>query len=290
MVELAPYHKTGLILSSPILIASGFCGYGDSYQRLLDISKFGAVVTQPITLRPQRGAPQPRLVETKAGFILNTGYQNSGVKKVLRRYSKIWSRLKVPVIAHLPADDPDDLMRTARALSGVLTPQGSSVLAAIELGLPHQARYQDVEPWIRAIHKGSELPLLVKFPLNAPFEVAEAVANASADGLIIGTSPLGAALSSLQNRTVTGHLYGPALFNQMLHNLQSISDLGLPLIATGGIHSISDVQLVLKAGATAAQLDSLLFIDPHAAGDIAKHFHQITSAYLNETSNIIKDR
>ena len=55
MIELAPHHKFGLPLDNPVLIASGFGGYGDAYQRLLDLSAFGAIVTNPITLRPRRG-------------------------------------------------------------------------------------------------------------------------------------------------------------------------------------------------------------------------------------------
>jgi len=186
MTELAPNHKIGLSLSSPVMIASGFCGYGDAYHRLLDLSSFGAIVTGPITLRPQRGQPQPRLVETKAGFILNTGQQNPGVKKVLRQYGKIWPKLGVPIMAHLPATDPDDLMRTAHALSGVQTPHGESVIVAIELELPRQAAIQDVARWVRAVHAGSELPLMVKIPLNAHLEIAETAVKENADALVVG--------------------------------------------------------------------------------------------------------
>ena len=48
MIELAPNHKFGLSLNNPVLIASGFGGYGDAYQRLIDLSIFGAIVTNPI--------------------------------------------------------------------------------------------------------------------------------------------------------------------------------------------------------------------------------------------------
>ncbi|RPJ55510.1 MAG: hypothetical protein EHM12_12080, partial [Dehalococcoidia bacterium] len=78
MIELAPNHKIGLSLANPVMIASGCCGYGSAYRPLLDLSAFGAIVTNPITLRSQRGASQPRLVETLAGLILNTGDQNPG--------------------------------------------------------------------------------------------------------------------------------------------------------------------------------------------------------------------
>lgn len=272
MIELAPQNKIGLPLSNPIMIASGFCGYGDAYQKLFDMSFFGAVVTQPITLRPQRGATQPRLSETKAGFILNTGKQNPGVKKVISQYGKKWPRLGVPVIAHLPADEPNDLMRSARALSGVKSAQGHSVLVAVELGLPYRTTPQAVKDWLKAIQDGTELPILVKLPLGVSRNVAEVAVTSNADALVIGTPLLGTAMSFAHDKFVTGPLYGPTLHGLALHDLQNYAKLGIPLVAAGGVHSLADAQAFLDAGALAVQLDSLLFIDPKLAHEIAQDF------------------
>lgn len=269
MIELAPRHKTGLNLASPVLIASGFCGYGQSYQRLIDLAVFGAVVTQPVTLRPERGTPQLRAGETTAGFVLNTGRQNPGVRKVIQENHKGWARLGLPIIAHLPADLPDDLTRTARALSSVQTPQGDPLLAAIELGLPPEAAPQEVEAWVTAIQAGSELPLLVKLPVGGHLALAESAAQAQADALVIGAPPLGTAYAPAHRQMVNGHLFGPALHSLVLRDLQTMADVDMPLVAVGGIHSAADVYTFLQAGATAVQIDSLLFIDPQAAYQLA---------------------
>lgn len=264
MVELAPNHKIGLSLSNPVMIAAGCCGYGPAYRHLIDLSAFGALVTNPITLRPRRGTSQPRLVETKAGFILDTGAQNPGVKKVIQQYSKSWLGSEAPIIAHLPADEPDDLQRTARALTS------TEAVAAIELGLPDEAAPRDVEHWIRAIREGCMLPLLVKLPLGAAVEMAEVVANALADVLVIGSPPLGAALSPANGKMVSGYLYGPALHSMTLHNVQIIREfVDLPIIAAGGIHSLADTQAFLATSAGAVQIDTLLFIEPKSAYEIA---------------------
>lgn len=273
MIELAPQHKIGLSLTTPVMIASGCGGYGQAYHHLLDLSVFGAMVTNPITLRPRHGANQPRLVEVASGFILNTGEQNPGVKKVIQQHQKSWAHLSTPVIAHLPADDADDLLRTARALAHLETPQGQNLLAAIELGLPHYARPHDIERWVRAVREGSPLPLLVKLPLGALLEMVEAAADADADALVIGTPPLGAAQAGPTGPLVTGYLYGPALHSLALRDLQMVKSwIDLPLVAAGGIHSLAEAQLFLAAGAVAVQLDSLLFIEPKEAEAIAKSF------------------
>ncbi|GAB4447374.1 MAG: dihydroorotate dehydrogenase [Anaerolineae bacterium] len=275
MIELAPQHKIGLSLSNPVMIAAGCAGYGQAYHNLLDLAVFGAIVTNPITLRPRRGPAQPRLAETPGGFILNTGEQNLGVKKVIQQAQKSWTSLSTAIIAHLPADEPDDLLRTARALAHLETPQGQNVLAAIELGLPSQAHPQEARRWIRAIQEGSPLPLLVKLPLGTSLDLAEVVAEAQVDALVIGSPPQGAAAQAGRSGAIIrGVLYGPALHSLALHDLQRVKNwLDLPIVAVGGIHSLADAETFLAAGATAVQLDSLLFIEPKQAESIAKHLN-----------------
>lgn len=277
MIELAPQHKIGLNLARPVLISSGCCGYGNAYQGLIDLSLFGGVVTQPITLRPQPASPTPRLAETRAGFILNIGQQNPGVKRVIRENRKSWPRLDIPIIGHLPADEPDNLIRTARALSGIQTPQGDSILAAFELGLPRDCVGADIQLWLRALQAGTELPLLVKIPIGASEEIVQAAVEGYADALVLGTPPLGSAFLPDSKQMVIGSLYGPALHSLVLHDLQRFHHLHLPRVAVGGIHSMADVEAYFEAGATAVQLDTLLFVDPNQAEAIARAF--VESSY-----------
>ncbi|MBN1993157.1 MAG: nitronate monooxygenase [Anaerolineae bacterium] len=267
MIELAPDHKIGLFLSNPVMVAAGCVGYGQAYRQLIDLSVFGAFVTNPITLRPRHGPSQPRLVETTAGFVLDTGAQNPGVKKVIREYGKIWHNFAVPVIAHLPAAEPDDLFRTVRALDT------TDAVAAIELGIPFLATPRDIAAWVRAVREGCLLPVLVKLPLATALEIAEAAVRAAADALVLGSPPLGTALYQPTGKMVTGHLYGPALHSLVLRTLQIVGELvETPLIAAGGIHSLADAQAFLAAGAAAVQLDSLLWLEPKEAETIARHF------------------
>ncbi len=264
MIELAPHHKIGLPLANPVMIASGCGGYGTAYHHLIDLTAFGAMVTNPITLRPWSGSAQPRLAETRAGFVLNTGFENAGVRKVIRQNHKEWSRLGLPVIAHLPADDPDDLRRTARALAG------SEAIAAIELGLPEGIIWPDIQPWARAVREGCLLPLLLKLPYEGALDLAEGAAGL-ADALVVSAPPLGAALPPGSEEPVRGYLYGPLLHGLVLELLLVLNSMvDLPVVAVGGIHTLADAQAFLQAGASAVQIDSLLFIDPVEAETIAR--------------------
>ncbi len=277
MIELAPDHKIGLPLDKPALIAAGCGGYGPEYRHLLDLSDFGAFVTNPITLRPQRGRSQPRLGETQTGLILNTGHQNPGVKKVIRDYSQFWQSLPIPVIAHLPAEEPDDLRRTTRALDS------AGAVAAVELGIPPDAFPDEIGPWLRAIRAGGLLPLLTKVPLGVMPDVVEAIIDSGTDALVIGTPPLAAAPLPDDDSLLTGHLYGPTLHPLALYDIQRLAAwVDVPLIATGGIHSLADAQAFLTAGAVAVQLDTLLWRDPQQAAAVARSLAETTQAGRSE--------
>lgn len=271
MIDLAPNHKIGLPLDKPALIAAGCGGYGPEYRHLLDLAAFGALVTNPITLRPQRGTSQPCLVESHNGLILNSGYQNPGVKNIIRQYSKFWRNLPIPVIAHLPAAEPDDLRRTARALDSTGT------IAAIELSLPPDTFPDDVGPWVRAIQADCLLPILAKMPLGVMPDIVEATLDSGVDALVIGTPPLAAASLPDEETLLTGHLYGPTLHPLALYNVQHLAGwVDLPLIAVGGLHTLAEAQAFLTAGAIAVQLDTLLWRDPQQAEAVARSMTEST--------------
>jgi dihydroorotate dehydrogenase (NAD+) catalytic subunit len=265
MIELAPRHKVGLPLSVPLMTAAGCFGYGPEYADLVDISRLGAIATNPVSLRPRRGAPQPRLVETPGGFILNTGDQNPGVRRVLQRYAATWKRLGRPVVVHLAPDDLEALARTARAL------ETAGAVAGLEVGLPEDASPGEAAGLVSAARE-SELPLLARLPLARAADLAPACAEAGADALVVGAPPIGSALHPAgSGQVVTGRLYGPALHALALHALLTVRPLvDVPLVGGGGIHSVEDARALLGAGAVAVQVDSAIFTDPALLGRLAE--------------------
>ena len=54
-VNLAPRHSTGLIITNPVILASGTVAYGDELNRLLDLSKIGAIVCKGVPLSRVKG-------------------------------------------------------------------------------------------------------------------------------------------------------------------------------------------------------------------------------------------
>jgi dihydroorotate dehydrogenase (NAD+) catalytic subunit len=67
--ELALHHKTGLLLRNPVMIAAGTFGYGIEYAKLAEVQRLGAIISKSTALRPYRGNPHLRIVETPSGLL-----------------------------------------------------------------------------------------------------------------------------------------------------------------------------------------------------------------------------
>jgi dihydroorotate dehydrogenase len=82
-VQLAPHNKRGLLLSNPVITASGTFGYGKEMEGLLDTSSWGLLSAKepPETTGRQS---QPRLAETPDGMLNAIGLQNKGVEALIR--------------------------------------------------------------------------------------------------------------------------------------------------------------------------------------------------------------
>lgn len=266
-IELAPRHKIGLPLRSPLILAAGMIGYGDARPRALDLSACGAWVTAPIGPRPPASPPEdnaPRRAEVPGGVVLALASHSPSVSRVLRRYAPTWPRLGLPVIAHLAAtarpapEEADHLAAIAQRLASV------PGIAALELAPPIDAGIDAASALIAQIRHTSDLPLLVALPLVPTIDQwAVACAEAGADALVVGQPPLAAA-PTRQGTLVRGRLYGPAVAPLAWEALARVAALGLdlPIVGAGGVHQIDDILTYLHLGATAVQIDTVVWIDP----------------------------
>jgi dihydroorotate dehydrogenase (NAD+) catalytic subunit len=269
MIELAPNNKLGLALASPLVAGSGSVGYGDAWPAGIGPAIFGALITPPISWRPRRGGASPRLAELPGGFLLTTGDHNPGYRRVLQDHDANWRRLGVPVIVALAASAPDDWERLAALLDE------ESGAAGLELQLPHVAHRGDAAAWIGAVRRACTLPVLVKLPSARAVALASTCASAGADALVVGTAPMAAGLAP-DGALVEGPAAGPVAFPFTLYALRAVAalNMGLPLIAAGGITRAEDARLCFEAGAIAIQVRSLLWTDPAAAVSLAAEISQ----------------
>ncbi len=263
MIELAPNSKTGLALRSPYMLGSGAIGWGEAWPPDVEPAWFGAFVTPPLTLQAKRGQAGPRLAEIPGGFILNTGDHNPGLRRVFRDDVERWDALDLPVIVALSGAAPEDWLRLGERLEDIL-------VAGVEAQLPSDATPHEAGQWIANLKRGCQLPVLAKVRATSAGPLAQACADAGADALVVATPPrgaappLGASHSGERPVLVEGSIGGPAAFPFTLAALAAVAELelGVPLIASGGITTREDAEWCFRLGADAVQLRSVLWTAP----------------------------
>jgi dihydroorotate dehydrogenase (NAD+) catalytic subunit len=267
MVEITRGGKNPLILENPVMAAAVTLGFdGAAYRDLLDFSKLGALVTNPVTWQARRVARGTRVVPLPAGVLVHTGLPNPGIRRVIARYRERWARSLAPVIVHVMATVPDEVAQCVAAL------EGCAGVVGVEIGLHDQATPAEIVPLVQAAVSHSVLPVLVRVPLYSAVESARAAAEAGAGGVVVAAPPRGTARDPLSGQLVGGRVYGPWLKAQALRAVGQVARLvDIPVTGCGGIHSPDDARDFLEAGAVAVQVDTVTWVQPHMLEIIARN-------------------
>jgi dihydroorotate dehydrogenase (NAD+) catalytic subunit len=280
----------GLLLPTPVLIASGCAGTGRELSGLVDLRKVGGLVSRSITMEARKGSPPPRIAETPAGTVWTTGLQNPGIHAFVDAELPRLARGGAPVIVSVAGGSLEEYVRLIGAL------QTRPEVAAIELHLsgPDEELRRDVMgehvdrtgEIVGAVARMSLVPVFAKLPMTATElpELAQACIRAGAHGLTIGGPPAALGVSSATLRPalgpVTGWMSGPALKPLTLRAVFEAARVvpEAPIIAVGGVRSAEDAVEMLLAGASAVQVGTAVLIDPSSPVDIARGI----AAYLKD--------
>ena len=263
-------QRRELPFERPLMPAAGCFGFGEAYEGIIDVALFGAVVTRPLTYR-RRGAPHrdaAAVLPLPAGCLIAHAQANPGVSGALSQHRARWEALPVPLICHLHATDADETRKAASRLDD------EPGVAALELGLPNDAAGSDralVQSLVSAARRRFEKPLLVRLPLQGALELAAVCVASGADALVATAPPQGALRDPSYGHLVRGHVYGPwvkALVLPLVLELRKRVDV--PIVAAGGVQSAADAREYLATGASAVQVDSLLWRDPAVVAALAE--------------------
>jgi dihydroorotate dehydrogenase (NAD+) catalytic subunit len=248
--------KYDLSLTPPIMNAAGFLGFAPAPRGGLDLPQLGAFVTNPVSLKRRTPAQGARFLPFPGGFLLHTGHPNPGLKQLIRHSARHWARSSLPLIVHLLAENTEEVAQMVKRLETVEGVRG------IELGIPPEADLRMVIEMVEAAI--GELPLIVRLPMERALELGKGIVQD--DIFALSLAPPRGALPDTDGHLVHGRLYGPAIFPLALEITQKLASFGRPVFAAGGVHSPQDAQLLLSCGATAVQLDSVLWV-PSALSD-----------------------
>jgi dihydroorotate dehydrogenase (NAD+) catalytic subunit len=255
LIELAPSHKIGLTLASPLIAGGGAFGFADEYSALVDFSKFGAFVTNPITLRPRSPAEGVRVVPFPGGTLVHTGLPNAGLSTAVRECERKWAKMGCPIVVHVAATSPDEVAAGVERLESV------EAVAGIEVGFRDDESLAEAELMLREAVQRARQPIILSLPHARASAFARIAEKVGAQAITATAPPRGTL--RVNGEWVSGRLYGPALFPTALAIVREIKkQTALPMIGAGGVHSKANFEAMLEAGATAVMVDSVVWVDP----------------------------
>jgi len=269
-------HLLGASFQSPVLLASGTCGYGEEYANLIPLDEIGGLVTKAVSLEPRPGNPPHRVAETPGGMINAIGLQNVGLDR-FRSEKLPWlrdnlgaARVLINVVGH-SAEDYGAVVSGLDSDDGFLGYEINVSCPNVKDGTLFGVDQQALSALVAGLRALTERPLVVKLTPNVPDigVYARICEEAGADGLsTINTFP--GMLIDVEGRrpvigNVSGGVSGPAILPMGVYlTWRAAAAVSIPVIGIGGIRSGSDALQYILAGASLVQVGTALFVDPSA--------------------------
>lgn len=267
----------GVEFHSPVLLASGTCGYGREYADLIPLDALGGLVTKAVSTHPRAGNPPHRVAETPGGMINAIGLENVGLQAfVAEKLPWLAANLdRARVFVNVVGNSVEEYAEVVATLDGEDGFLGFEINVScpnVEGGTMFGTDEESLFDLVSRLREETERPLVVKLTPNVPDVglYARVCEEAGADGLsTINTFP--GMLIDVERRrpvigNVTGGVSGPAILPMGVYlTWQAARASTLPVIGIGGIRSADDALQYVLAGASLVQVGTALFVDPEAA-------------------------
>ena len=274
-----------LTLRNPIMLASGTVGYGNEISEFTDLNKLGGIVTKSLSLKPRKGNPPQRIVETPSGMLNAIGLANVGVEVFLKEKIPFLKKFDVPLICNIAASTFDEYVECTRILTEEETIKAFEINVSCpnvrEGGLSFGNNLNSVGKITELVRAVTNKPLIIKLSPNVSYiaEFAKVVKENGADAVSAINTLVGASFNIITRRpkiqNITGGLSGPAIKPVAIAKVLEISrQVDIPIIGIGGIMDWKDVIEFMIAGSTAVQIGTLNFIDPSAPGKILNQIEE----------------
>jgi dihydroorotate dehydrogenase len=273
----APRTVMGLRFPNPIGLAAGFDKNAQCINGLGSLG-FGFIEVGTVTPRPQLGNPRPRLFRLpRAQAIINRmGFNNLGVEQLIanvrhRRYAGILG-INLGKNATTPLENAvDDYLYGLQRVyphADYITLNISSPNTQNLRRLQHGAELQQMLQVLKAAQitlattHQKYVPLVLKIAPDLTREeivdIAEICLKNQIDGIIATNTTLSrTGVETLSNAQETGGLSGAPLTTratEVVHLLTQTLQGKIPIIASGGVMTVTDVQAKFAAGASLVQI------------------------------------
>lgn len=255
------WNLCGIELKTPLVTASGPLGWGKEFFEIFSTRGLGLFIPKTVTLNPKKGNPPPRIEETIGGLINSIGLENEGVYEWLR-LEPFYRSLDIPIMASIAGSTLDEISRLGEIINRL------DYIVGIELNL--SCPNVKGENWSNSPNSIFEATsalrdvynkiIFVKLaPKDDPLLYIKPAIDGGADGLtLFNTFPA--------YQSINGGLSGPVIRPIYVRLLKEIIDkVNVPIMASGGVFSTSDVLEYLNLGASAVQIGTAFFKDPDIA-------------------------
>ena len=283
----------GLELCTPVLTASGTCGYGPEYQGLLDYRRLGGLTTKSVTRHERPGNPPERIVEVRAGILNAIGLANVGIERFVSEKIPFIREMPTQVFANVAGYSVEEYVVIAERLDE------HACIAGIELNVscPNVADgllfgtnpklLRGLVEQVRRVVKRARLIVKLSPNVTDIAELARAAIDGGTDMLSLVNTFVGMSIDietwkpKLANGA--GGLSGPAIKPLALNLVQRVyqaaaRERNIPIIGMGGIQTWQDAVEFILAGASAVSVGTALFVDPATPIKIADGLSEYLAA------------
>jgi dihydroorotate dehydrogenase (NAD+) catalytic subunit len=269
----------GLSLQNPVLTASGTFGYAREFEPFLDLNRLGGIIVKGLALKPVKGNPPPRIVETPCGMLNAIGLENVGIDAFVTEKMPFLRTLRPPIIANIYGTCVAEYAELARRIDAI---EGVSAVE-VNISCPNVKSggvVFGVDPAaagsvVQAVRQSTRKTVIVKLSPNVTdvTVIARSAEAAGADALSLINTLTGMAIDIETRRprlaNITGGLSGPAIKPVALRMVwQAARATRLPVIGIGGIMKAEDAVEFFIAGARAVQIGTANFVNPRSALEV----------------------
>ena len=270
-----------LKLKNPVLLASGTVGYGNEMSEFIDLNKLGGIVTKSLSLKPRKGNPPQRIVETPAGMLNAIGLANVGVEEFIKEKIPFLKKYNVPLICNIAASSIEEYVECTKILTEEDTIKAFEINVSCpnvkEGGLQFGNDVNAVGKITEKVKAVTDKPVIIKLSPNVSYisEFAKVVKQEGGDAVSAINTLVGTSFNIFTRKpklhNVNGGLSGPAIKPVALAKVLEIHrNVDIPIIGIGGIMNWKDVVEYMIVGASAIQIGTVNFIDPTTGINLLK--------------------
>ena len=268
-----------LSLKNPVMTASGTFGYGLEFQDLVPLGGIGGIIVKGTTLHPREGNDYPRMAETASGMLNCVGLQNKGVDYFCEHIYPQIKDIDTRMIVNVSGSTVEDYAECAARIDAL------EKIPAIELniscpnvrqgGMAFGTTCEGAASVVRAVRDRYHKTLIVKLSPNVTSiaDIARACETEGADSVSLINTLMGMSID-IERRCSrlsigTGGLSGPAVKPVAVRMVWQVAKaVSIPVVGLGGIMTADDAIEFFMAGATAIEIGTANFINPHVTIDV----------------------